>query len=195
MMTCLTNLNKEWVERGGVVGRGVLLDYHRWREQTGKPLVPANSSFSIKTDELDQVIAHQGLHLRPGDILLLHTGFTAWYHAASPEERAAATEKGAFISVESSMVSVKWLWNHHFAALAKDTLGFECTPIAFSDPDQTRLHDWLLGHWATPIGELWDLERLSGVCAAEGRWSFLLTSAPLHVKGGVASTSNAIAIL
>lgn len=47
------------------------------------------------------------------------------------------------------------------------------------------LHEWLLTEWGTPIGEMWDLETLSKVCEKENRWSFFLTSAPLHVKGGV----------
>jgi hypothetical protein len=47
------------------------------------------------------------------------------------------------------------------------------------------LHEWLLTEWGTPIGEMWDLETLSKVCEKEGRWTFFLTSAPLHVKGGV----------
>ena len=45
--------------------------------------------------------------------------------------------------------------------------------------------EWLLTEWGTPIGEMWDLETLSKVCEKEGRWTFFLTSAPLHVKGGV----------
>jgi hypothetical protein len=46
----------------------------------------------------------------------------------------------------------------------------------------------------TPIGEMWDLEALSELCEKEKRWSFFLTSAPLHVKGGVGSPPGAIAI-
>lgn len=32
-----------------------------------------------------------------------------------------------------------------------------------------------------PIGELFDLERLSVVCKGEGRWSFFFSSVPLKV--------------
>lgn len=56
------------------------------------------------------------------------------------------------------------------------------------------LHEWLLVQWGTPIGELWNLESLSMICEEEQRWSFFLTSAPLHVKGGVASPPGAIAV-
>lgn len=45
-----------------------------------------------------------------------------------------------------------------------------------------------------PIGECWDLEELSRTCQALGRWTFMLTSQPLYVPGGVASPANAMAI-
>lgn len=46
------------------------------------------------------------------------------------------------------------------------------------------LHEHLLALWGVPIGELWDLEKLADLCAAEKRWTFLLTSAPNNVTGG-----------
>ncbi|OAG38894.1 hypothetical protein AYO21_06925 [Fonsecaea monophora] len=102
---------------------------------------------------------------------------------------------GAFIGLEATEESAKWIWNHYFAAVATDTLGFEVTPIPFLEPGAVRLHEWLLVHWGTPIGELWDLERLAEVCRERRRWSFFLTSAPLHVVGGVGTPPNVIATL
>jgi hypothetical protein len=37
----------------------------------------------------------------------------------------------------------------------------------------------------TPIGELRELETLSSMCIRKGRYSFMLASALLHVRGGV----------
>lgn len=45
------------------------------------------------------------------------------------------------------------------------------------------------------IGELWDLKALSEQCAKFKKWTFLLTSAPLNVPGGVGSPPNALAVL
>ncbi|KAM0543834.1 hypothetical protein ACHAPJ_012141 [Fusarium lateritium] len=89
------------------------------------------------------------------------------------------------------MTAVKWLYSKHFSAVASDTVGFEAEPIT----EGIWLHDWLLARWGTPIGELWDLEKLSEECAKRKKWSFMLTSAPLRVPGGVASPPGAIAIL
>ncbi|RSL63419.1 hypothetical protein CEP54_005257 [Fusarium duplospermum] len=109
----------KWFENGGIVGRGILLDYHRWRTEAGKPPIPANSTFAITVEELDEVARHQGTEFRPGDILIVRTGFTGWHMKASDEDKKTPTEKGAFIGVESSMASVRWLWNHHFAAVLR----------------------------------------------------------------------------
>ena len=173
----------------------MLLDYYQWRQQTSRPQAQVNTSFSISTDELDQVAQHQGTSFRPGDILLIRTGMTCWHDSASPEEQAEALRKGNFIGVEASMRSVRWLWNHHFAAVAGDSLGFECCPAPFGVQGKVCLHEWLLVHWGTPIGELWNLEQLSKVCAERNQWTFFLTSAPLHVFGGVGTPPNAIAVL
>ena len=57
------------------------------------------------------------------------------------------------------------------------------------------LHEVFLGGWGMPIGELFDLEELGRVCAELRQWTFLFTSMPLYVIGGVASPPNAQAIL
>ena len=56
------------------------------------------------------------------------------------------------------------------------------------------MHRALIGLLGMPIGELWNLDPLAGACAADQRWSFLLTAAPLTVVGGVGSPANAIAL-
>lgn len=182
------------MKNGGIVGRGVLLDYARWRAETGQEPSRIDACTPITADELDQVAAYQNLTLQTGDILILRTGFTVWHDSTPTSERNAALDRGEFIGMEASMNSVKWLWNHHFAAVTGDTLSFEVSPVPLTK-GLLSLHEWLLTHWGSPIGELWDLETLAEKCAEAGKWSFFLTSAPLHVFGGVGTPSNAIAIL
>ena len=57
------------------------------------------------------------------------------------------------------------------------------------------MHEVLLAGWGCPIGEMFDLEKLSEECRKRGRWTFFVCSEPLNVIGGVASPPNAIAIL
>ncbi len=52
----------------------------------------------------------------------------------------------------------------------------------------------LLPMLGMPIGELWDLDALAQACAADGRYAFLLTSAPIHLRHGVGSPPNALAV-
>ena len=49
-------------------------------------------------------------------------------------------------------------------------------------------------HDGMPIGELWDLSRLSEDCVADGVYDFLLTSAPLHLAGGAGTPPNVLAV-
>ncbi|OAG37617.1 hypothetical protein AYO21_08225 [Fonsecaea monophora] len=185
----------EWLQRGGIVGRGILLDYPLWRQETGQSLANAGSSHAITVAELDQVAKHFGVEIRQGDILLLRTGYSKWYKSCSAEERTRVIKGEAFIGVEESMASARWLWNKHLAAVATDAPGFEVCPVPWGDESKVVLHEWILVHFGMPLGELWNLEDLSVLCQQERRWSFFFTSAPLNVIGGVASPPNALAVL
>jgi hypothetical protein len=57
------------------------------------------------------------------------------------------------------------------------------------------MHGTIIGLWGMPIGEMFMLDLLAAECAAQGRYEFFFTSAPLNKRGGVASPPNALAIL
>lgn len=121
----------------------------------------------------------------------MRTGFVKWHDTADDATRAHGTrDTHRMIGLANNETTVRWLYDHHFAAVAGDTMGFEAWPF----PSDCCLHEWLLVRWGTPIGELWDLEALAAECKKNKRWSFFMTSAPLRVVGGVASPPNAIAI-
>ena len=82
-----------WARRG-IVGRAVLCDIGRWREQQGRPL-RYDEPDPIEPDELAECLAAQGTESRTGDILLMRTGWTGWYEQLSPDRRAALAEVGA----------------------------------------------------------------------------------------------------
>ncbi|MFV2175866.1 hypothetical protein ACFHW2_17830 [Actinomadura sp. LOL_016] len=44
------------------------------------------------------------------------------------------------------------------------------------------------------IGEMWDLDAPAADCAADGRYDFFLTAAPLTITGAVGSPINPLAI-
>ncbi|KAK3935722.1 putative cyclase [Diplogelasinospora grovesii] len=200
-------------EKGGIVGRGVLLDYAAYCARHNITVDPLASS-AIKVDDLQKVADEQGVAFKQGDILFIRGGYTAAYNALSPEQREAVGKRepdpALFLGVEPSATTLKWIWETGFAAVAGDMPSFEQAPLAgphthiggiwkgesWEEEMQGGglLHQWLLGGWGLPIGELFDLETLSKRCAEMKRWTFFLSSVPLKVPGGVASPPNAVAI-
>lgn len=102
------------------------------------------------------------------------------------------TTKPCNIGLEACPELFAFLWDKQIAAVAGDSRSFEAWPVS-EEWKEWHLHQWLLAWWGMPIGELWDLERLSEVCGRLGRWMFFLMSAPMNVPGGVASPPNALA--
>jgi len=124
----LTCVDLEWSKRGGIVGRGVLLDYSRWAEKQGIKYSPIERH-SISEKDLEAVAAWQGTTLRQGDILLIRSGFVKWYKESSPEARRSGTVDGSsWAGVEGTKDSVAWLWNKHFSCVGGDANVFEAWP-------------------------------------------------------------------
>lgn len=75
------------------------------------------------------------------------------------------------------------------------SVGVSCWHISVRSKSLTRdaasqrewhLHEILLSGWGLPIGELFDLEKLSEHCKEVDRWSFFVSSEVCNVPGGVA---------
>ncbi|RFU33939.1 hypothetical protein B7463_g2415, partial [Scytalidium lignicola] len=178
----------------GIVGRGILLDYHSWRLAQNPPIpFDSFSSTSIPLSHLLAVAESQGTEIKFGDILILRTGFFPALEAKSEAEvtQLKAGNPPSFGGVEQSMEMVQWIWEN-FSAVASDHPTFECWPTQQKD---WSLHEVLLAGWGCPIGELFDLEKLAVKCKELKKWSFFLVSEPCNVPGGVASPPNVLAIL
>ncbi|KAI0119328.1 hypothetical protein F4814DRAFT_236141 [Daldinia grandis] len=184
-----------WAEQG-IVGRGVLVDYHSWRlAQPAADLKPYDpfKSDAIPLGDLQACLSAQGTEVKFGDILFIRSGFTATYPQKTDTELSAyqAVVPHHFGGVERSEAMLRWIWEH-FSAVAGDQPSFESWP---APPDsQHILHEVLLSGWGCPIGELFDLEKLAAYCEAQKRWSFFVVSEPCNVPGGVASPPNILAI-
>lgn len=171
-------------ENGGITGRGVLLDFAEWAASNSIS-ISALQSKAITIQQIKQVIKDHKLEFRKGDILFVRSGFTAAYNNLSDKERQELPKRSSpdFIGVEATESMVRWLWDQQFAAVAGDAPSFERAPIRGSHADPNfNLHEWVLAGWGTPIGEMFDLEKLSQHCKATGRYSFFLSSMPLKVS-------------
>ncbi|KAK5033584.1 hypothetical protein LTS07_003889 [Exophiala sideris] len=180
--------------RHGIVGRGVLLDWREYAKRKGIKYSPF-ASHAIPLKQLLEVAESQRVDFLPGDILLIRTGWTEEYDKLTNDEKMhlGRREQRCFVGVEASEEMIRWHWDRQFAAVASDTNAYEVWGLP-SKPFGVACHEVFLSGWGMPIGEVWDLERLSTTCQATGRWTFLLTSSPLNLDSGVASPSNAIAI-
>jgi hypothetical protein len=183
-----------WADHG-FGGRGVLVDVARYVRDSGVPLAP-DEPVEITTALLDEVAAAQGLTFRSGDILVVRTGWTEWYRALPREhrERLRGTIGAGFAcpGLGAGKDMAGYLWDHEFAAVAADNVGVEVFPV---DRDKGFLHRRLIALQGMPLGELWDLRRLSDHCASSGTYDFLLVSGVLPLPRGVGSPSNAYAVV
>lgn len=186
-----------WHAQGGLVGRGVLIDYKRWADEQGIKYNPFDAH-RITIDEIERVAKAQGIEFKIGDIIIVRSGFTEALGDMSADEQAQALGTHRTCGVEGTEASAKWFWNKHFSAVAGDAIAFEAIPPIVNGKESTVadlvLHQYFLSLFGMSIGELWDLKSLSAHCAKTGRYSFLLTSAPLNVPGAVGSPPNALAI-
>lgn len=168
-----------WAEAGGVVGRGILLDYRAWAETQGIASDPFSTS-TIPLSELLAVANQQKIAFQPGDILLVRTGYMKAYEALSAAERKelATLVTPPSIGLEPSEEILRWIWDSGFVAVAGDNPAFEAWPCK---DKRYWLHEWLLAGWGLPIGELFDLEKLAIECKKAQKWTFFFTSVPLKV--------------
>ncbi|KAL3448114.1 hypothetical protein BJX65DRAFT_307401 [Aspergillus insuetus] len=178
-----------WCEQG-IVGRGVLVDFASYAASENLPFdALGRSEISLQT--IKRILQRDGTVIRPGDILVIRTGFLKAYTSTTEAKREelVSADPLQYPGVENSRDLAGWLWDSRIAAICCDAPGFEAMP-----PRGFFLHPILLAGFGMPIGELFDLERLTEYCASSKRWTFFFTSEPLNVRGGVASPPNALAI-
>jgi kynurenine formamidase len=185
---------EQWA-RKGIVGRGVLLDVARHWARTGRT-IDGGSTVEFTPDDLEEVRAAQATEFEIGDILLLRTGWMDWYESCPAEVKQGLSEDSInrlkTPGLAGGEETAEWLWNNHFAAIAADNPALEAWP---HDLEVDKyLHFRLIPLLGFALGEMWYLEELAADCAEDGRYEFLVTSAPLNLRGGVGSPPNVLAI-
>lgn len=110
------------------MGRAVLIDYASWAEKNNISF-SATTRHEISIQDVETIAEEQGVEFKPADILIIRSGWIKWYNGAGDEERVDKAKNGhEFIGLAGNQVSVEWLWNHHFAAVAGDAIAFEAWP-------------------------------------------------------------------
>ena len=195
-----------WAEHG-LVGRAILADVARWREDQGRPLA-MDESDPVTADELVATLEAQGTVPEVGDVLLVRTGWLGWYEGLDEATRTEMAAGHRNPGLHPGERTAECLWDLHVAAVAADNPSLEVWPpgalhsseereAIAADPSrrpEVFVHQRILPLLGMPIGELFVLDPLADDCVAEGRWEGFFTSAPLHLRHGVASPPNALVI-
>lgn len=151
-----------------ILRRGVLLDV------AGGTVLPED--FEITPERLDS--AARGLEIRPGDVVLLRTGWAQYFREPS---RFLAEGRGPGPSLNGA----KWLSSRGVFAAGSDTLAFEKIPVA-----TMPVHVHLLVESGIHIMECLNLEEL----AAAGVREFLFIAAPLKIHGATGAPMRPLAV-
>jgi kynurenine formamidase len=163
---------------GPIVGRGVMLDIaaHRGVSMLG-------DADGIEPEELDACAAAQGVELRPGDIVLVRTGWWQLFGGdRADRERFYASEPGP------SAACSRWFREHDFVALGADNPAVEVVP-SWTEP--LYLHRDVIWGCGGYLLEFLDLEELS----RDRKYEFLFVAAPLKIEGGIGSPIHPVAIV
>jgi kynurenine formamidase len=166
--------------RNGIVTRGILIDVPRLRNlpylEPGTP---------IYAEDIEAFEKKAGIKVSAGDALFIRTGVWPYRAKFGPYVRG---RNGKDAGLDASVIP--WLKQRDIAVLGSDH------PQGVN-PSQTEMpnavHDFSLVSLGVPLLDNCDLEALAAAAAQRNRWEFMLTVAPLPVRGATGSPVNPIA--
>jgi kynurenine formamidase len=199
-----SELGIQAVARRGIAGRGLLIDVDAYRSSIGRP-IDQTVNEQIPVADLEATLRAQGSEVRPGDIVMIRTGWLQYFRQTGPSTDGVLQSPGLTQSEETAA----WIWDNHIAAAVSDNVALEAWPANNStltidaetngsmakSSHSGMLHRILIPLLGLTIGELWALDDLALACAERGRYDVFLTAQPLNLLGGVGSPANALAIL
>jgi kynurenine formamidase len=165
--------------KNGIFTRGILLDIPRLK---GLPYLEPGTPIYI--EDLEAWERRAGVKVSAGDALFVRTGVWARRQAVGPWLRGRA-EGAKSAGLDPSVIP--WLKQRDIATLGSDH-------PQYVSPSELRgaVHDFSLVYLGVHLFDNCDLEALGDAAAARNRWEFLLTVAPLPIRGGTGSPANPI---
>ena len=163
----------------GVMTRGILMDIARLKGvdylEPGTPIYPEDLSAWEKK---------AGVKVSAGDVVFIRTGRWARRAEKGPWD-AGRNAAGLHASC------AKWLKDRDVAMVGSDVAS-DVTPSQVEGVG-LPIHQLLLVAMGVHIFDNCDLEAVAKAAADRKRWAFLLTAAPMAVRGGTGSPLNPIA--
>jgi len=165
--------------KNGIFTRGILLDIPRLK---GVPYLEPGTP--IYAEDLEAWEKRAGIRVSAGDALFVRTGVWARRQAVGPWLRGRA-EGGKSAGLDPSVIP--WLKQRDIAIMGSDHPQY-VSPSNLSG----AVHDFSLVYLGVHLFDNCNLEALGDAAAARNRWEFLLTAAPLPIRGGTGSPANPI---
>jgi kynurenine formamidase len=161
---------------GAIVTRGVLIDVAKFK---GVPRL--QSPYEITVADLTGALQRQKVEIKPGDVVLIHTGWGSLW--MKDNAKFGANSPGIGIPAG------QWLASKEVVVVGSDNWGVEAFPNP--DPNVTApVHQLLLAKNGIYLHENLATEDL----ARDGVYEFAYVFAPLKFKGATGSPGNPIAI-
>lgn len=170
-------LKKLGVENvGPIVTRGILLDLAALEDARSLPI-----GHVIKPADLEKAAKLAKVEIKPGDVILLHTGHGFWW--MKDNKKYGEGEPGI------GMAAARWLADKKVSLIGADNWAVEVVPS--EDADRPfEAHQHLLTRHGIYLLENLDLEAL----AADKVHEFAFVFSPLRLKGATGSPGNPLAI-
>lgn len=186
---CLTEkgagkMGIEHLATPGIMSRGVLLDVARLKGVERLPI-----EYGISVDDLNACCEKQGVHVQPGDIVLVRTGHMQTFTKDG--------DRTVFMGMQPGVTypCAEWVHDKSAAAVCADNMAVEILEMAgLTSGMPLPFHMLALRDMGCPLGEMFNLEALAADCAADGRYTFLLAAPPLAVTNGFGSPVNPLAL-
>jgi kynurenine formamidase len=166
---------------GPIVSRAVLLDLAR-----AAGVERLEGGYALTADDLDRAAELARTTIEPGDIVLLRTGQMQLLHAGNKMDYCIST-------AGPSLQSVQWFRDHDVAAVATDNLSFEVFPGEIDDLF-LPVHMIHIVEMGLVQGQNFDLEKLAGDCADDGRYAFLLVATPEPIVHAAGAPTTPVAV-
>jgi kynurenine formamidase len=157
----------------------VLLDIARFKKV--EALAPGQE---ITAEDLESCARAQGVEIRPGDSVLIRTGYGKYFE----------TDKAKFTGPRPGPGegAARWLASKRVFLVGDDQMSFE---VVTDKGSLFPCHRILIGDSGIYIVENLNLEELGRVLSDQRAWEFVLVLNPPRIRGATGMAVNAFAII
>lgn len=171
----LTRLGVENV--GSYFTRGVLIDVAGY-----KGVARLEKGYEITVEDLKGALADQGVSLREGDAVILHTGWGSLWMKDNAMFNSGAPGIG--------QAAGQWLADQKIVLVGADTAGIEVAPNPENPQTEAWVHQLMITQNGINFLENLDTSEL----ARDKVYEFAFVFSPLKLKGASGSPGNPIAV-